>query len=101
MLGKTPGGGQLLMELGATSLLSVPISDGRARYGALTLARAPGEGRFEVADLAVMEEIGRHLAVAIRVDRMFRRRSETAETLRASLLPAELPATPGLACAAA
>lgn len=101
MLGKTPGGGQLLMELGATSLLSVPISDGRARYGALTLARAPGEGRFEVADLAVMEEIGRHLAVAIRVDRMFRRRSETAETLRASLLPAELPATPGLECAAA
>jgi serine phosphatase RsbU (regulator of sigma subunit) len=37
----------------------------------------------------------------MRVDRMFRRRSETAEALQASLLPERLPEIPGLELAAA
>ena len=86
----------LLMLLGATSLLSVPITDGVTSYGALTLARAPGEGRFEIADLGLAEELGQHLGVAIRVDRMFRHRSAVAEALQGSLLPATLPDVPGL-----
>jgi serine phosphatase RsbU (regulator of sigma subunit)/PAS domain-containing protein len=86
----------LLMLTGATSLLSVPITDGVTGYGALTLARTPAEGRFEIADLALAEELGQHLGVAIRVDRMFRERSAVAETLQSSLLPAGLPDVPGL-----
>ena len=90
------------MMLGAASLICVPISDGTDGYGTLTLARQAGSPRFSVADLGLAEELGQHLAVAIRVDRMFRHRSEVAETLQASLLPARLPANvPGLEFASA
>jgi serine phosphatase RsbU (regulator of sigma subunit)/PAS domain-containing protein len=86
----------LLMQIGATSVLSVPITDGSACFGALTFARTPGEGRFEIADLALAEELGQHLGVAIRVDRMFRHHTAVSETLQGSLLPASLPPVPGL-----
>ncbi len=95
-LGAAPGGTPLLMKLAATSLICVPISDGTTSYGALTLARLPGMGQFEIADLGLAERLGEHLAIAIRVDRMFRHRSEVAEALQASLLPARLPVVPGL-----
>ncbi len=100
-LGSGPDGLPLLMALGATSLLCVPIADSTTGYGALTLARQPAGGRFGVADLGLAEELGRHLGTAIRVDRMFRRRSEVAEALQASLMPANLPAVPWLEFAAA
>jgi serine phosphatase RsbU (regulator of sigma subunit)/PAS domain-containing protein len=96
VLGVAPDGTPLLMLLGTTSLLSVPITDGVTGYGALTLARTPGEGRFEIADLGLAEQLGQHLGVAIRVDRMFRHRSAVAEALQGSLLPATLPDVPGL-----
>ena len=96
ILGAAPDGTPVLMLLGATSLLSVPITDGLTSYGALTLARTAGEGRFEIADLGLAEQLGQHLGVAIRVDRMFRHRSAVAEALQSSLLPATLPNVPGL-----
>jgi serine phosphatase RsbU (regulator of sigma subunit)/PAS domain-containing protein len=101
VLGSGPDGIPLLMALGATSLISVPIADSTTSYGALTLARQPASGRFGVADLGLAEELGRHLGTAIRVDRMFRRRSEVAEALQASLMPANLPTVPWLEFAAA
>jgi serine phosphatase RsbU (regulator of sigma subunit)/PAS domain-containing protein len=96
ILGAAPDGTPLLMLLGVTSLLSVPITDGATSYGALTLARTAAEGRFEIADLGLVEQLGQHLGVAIRVDRMFRHRSAVAEALQSSLLPATLPDVPGL-----
>jgi serine phosphatase RsbU (regulator of sigma subunit)/PAS domain-containing protein len=101
ILGTTPDGTPLLMVLGATSLLVVPVTDGATTYGALTLARTAGEGRFEIVDLGLVEELGRHLGVAIRVDRMFRQRSVVAEALQESLLPAGLPDVPGIDLSAA
>ncbi len=101
LLGAAPDGAPLLMMLGVTSLLSVPISDGVTGYGVLTLARQAAEGRFTIADLALAEELGEHLGVAIRVDRMFRHRSAVAEALQGSLLPASLPVVPGLDLSAA
>jgi serine phosphatase RsbU (regulator of sigma subunit)/PAS domain-containing protein len=101
LLGSGPDGVPLLMALGATSLISVPIADSTTSYGALTLARQPASGRFGVADLGLAEDLGRHLGTAIRVDRMFRRRSEVAEALQASLMPANLPAVPWLEFASA
>jgi len=101
-LGAGPDGTPLLMMLGAASLICVPISDGTDGYGTMTLARQAGSPRFTVADLGLAEELGQHLAVAIRVDRMFRHRSQVAETLQASLLPARLPTNvPGLEFASA
>ncbi len=100
-LGRGPDGTPLLLLLGATSLISVPISDGTTSYGALTLTRLADKGPFGVADLGLAEELGRHLAIAIRVDRVFRQRSQVAEALQASLLPARLPRVPGLEFASA
>src|SRR5579863_690770 len=96
ILGTTADGTPLLMLLGATSLISVPITDGLTSYGALTLARSSDERRFEIADLGLAEDIGQHLGLAIRVDRMFRHRAASAEALQSSLLPATLPEVPGL-----
>jgi serine phosphatase RsbU (regulator of sigma subunit)/PAS domain-containing protein len=101
VLGIGPGGTPLLMTLGATSLICVPISDGTTGYGALTLARQAAKGPFSIADLGLAEDLGQHLANAIRVDRMFRRKSEAAESLQASLMPASLPTVPWLEFAAA
>jgi len=85
-----------------TSLICVPVSDGTTGYGTLTLTRLADKGPFGVADLGLAEELGRHLAIAIRVDRVFRQRSQVAEALQASLLPAKLPHdVPGLEFAAA
>lgn len=101
ILGTGPDGVPLLMQLGATSLLSVPLTDGEHSYGVLTLARRADERHFEIADLGLVEELGEQLALAIRVDRMFRRRTEIADMLQASLLPRELPSIPGIEIAAA
>jgi serine phosphatase RsbU (regulator of sigma subunit)/PAS domain-containing protein len=101
ILGSAADGTPVQMLIGATSLLSVPITDGVTSYGALTLARTASEGRFEIADLGLAEQLGQHLGVAIRVDRMFRYHSTVAEALQASLLPASLPEIPGLELSAA
>lgn len=100
-LGRGPDGTPLVMLLGVTSLICVPISDGATGYGTLTLAQRADKGPFRVADLGLAEELGRHLAIAVRVDRVFRQRSQVAEALQASLLPSRLPAVPGLEFAAA
>jgi serine phosphatase RsbU (regulator of sigma subunit)/PAS domain-containing protein len=100
-LGQGPDGTPLVMMLGVTSLICVPISDGTTGYGTLTVTRLADKGPFGVADLGLAEELGRHLAIAIRVDRVFRQRSQVAEALQASLLPTRLPAVPGLEFAAA
>ena len=101
ILGAGPQGVPVMMMLDATSVLCVPLSDGEHTYGTLTLARNASEGHFEMADLGVVEELGEQLALAIRVDRMFRRHTEIADALQSSLLPRDLPEIPGVEIAAA
>ncbi|HEX3387986.1 MAG TPA: SpoIIE family protein phosphatase [Streptosporangiaceae bacterium] len=101
ILGAGPQGVPVIMMLDATSVLCVPLSDGEHTYGTLTLARNASEGHFEMADLGVVEELGEQLALAIRVDRMFRRHTEIADALQSSLLPRDLPQIPGVEIAAA
>ena len=101
ILGDSPQGVPLLMALGATSLLCVPLSDGERSYGVLTLAAQAGQGPFELADVGLVEELGEHLALAIRIDRLFRRRTEVADALQATLLPRHVRQVPGTQIAAA
>ena len=101
LLGTGPDGVPVMMMLNATSVLCVPLSDGERAYGSLTLARQASEGHFEMADLGLVEELGEQLALAIKVDRMFRRHSEIADALQSSLLPRALPQIPGVEVAAA
>jgi sigma-B regulation protein RsbU (phosphoserine phosphatase) len=100
LLGPGPDGAPLLMRLGATSVLCVPLTDGDHSYGALTLARPAGHGHFGMADVGLVEELGEQLALAIGADRMLRHRTEIAEALRASLLPREPRQIPGTEAAA-
>ncbi|MBV9208919.1 MAG: SpoIIE family protein phosphatase [Actinobacteria bacterium] len=100
ILGASMAGEPLLVKLDATSVLSVPLSDGENRYGAATLVRRAADGHFKVADLALAEELGAQMALAIRVDRMFRRRADTAEALHASLQPRKMPEIPDVEVAA-
>lgn len=86
----------LITLLGVTSVLCVPMLDGDESYGALTVARRADDGPLEVAELGVVEELGEQLALAVKVDRMFLRRTEVAEVLQASLLPRDLPSIPGI-----
>jgi sigma-B regulation protein RsbU (phosphoserine phosphatase) len=95
-----PGSAPLLMQLGATSLLCVPLADGEHRYGALTLARAAGHGHFGLADVGLVEELGEQLALAMRADRVLRHRAEIADALQASLLPRQPRQVPGVEVAA-
>jgi serine phosphatase RsbU (regulator of sigma subunit)/PAS domain-containing protein len=99
-LGESADGEPLLTKLDATSVLSVPLADGESRYGVLTLLRRAADGHFKVTDLALAQELGEQMALAIRVDRMFRRRSDTADALHASLLPRRMPEIPGVERAA-
>jgi serine phosphatase RsbU (regulator of sigma subunit) len=100
VLGAGPDGIPLLMLLGATSVLSVPLTDGEHAYGALTLARWPGHQHFEMADVGLVEELGEQLALAIRVDRMFRHRADIADALKTSLVPRQVRQIPGTEIAA-
>jgi sigma-B regulation protein RsbU (phosphoserine phosphatase) len=100
MLGDGPDGVPLLMQLGAASVLCVPLSDGERSYGALTLARPAERGHFGMGDLGLVEELGEQLALAIRADRMFRNSTEVANALQASVLPRQLRQIPGVEIAA-
>jgi PAS domain S-box-containing protein len=100
LLGETLDGEPLLIRLDATSVLSVPLIDGETRYGVLTLVRRAGDGHFKVADLALVTELGEQMALAIRVNRMFRHRSDTVDALHASLVPRRRPEIPGVEIAA-
>ena len=100
VLGNGPDDVPLLMLLGATSVLSVPLSDGEHDYGVLTLARWAGHPHFEIADVGLVEELGEQLALAIRVDRMFRHRVDIADALQTSLLPRQVRQVPGTEIAA-
>ena len=100
ILGSSLDGEPLLSKLDATSVLSVPLADGEKRYGVLTLVRRARDGHFKMADLALAAELGEQMALAIRVNRMFRRRADTVEALHASLMPRRPPQIPGVEMAA-
>ena len=100
VLGASLDGEPLLSKLDATSVLSVPLTDAENRYGVLTLVRRASDGHFKVADLALLTELGEQMALAIRVNRMFRRRADTVDALHASLVPRRRPEIPGVEIAA-
>lgn len=100
-LGTTTDGLPLLTLLDAASVLSVPMSDGAAQHGVLTLIRRSSDGQFSLADAALAEELGALLGRAISARRTLNQRTETADALRASLLPPVLKPVPGVEIASA
>ncbi|WP_246075735.1 PAS domain-containing protein, partial [Nonomuraea terrae] len=89
--------GPVLTAMGAGSLLSVPIGRGD---GVLTLVRSHDKQPYALADLAVMQEVGLQLGLAVRAQTSFQSRSRAAESLSASVAPRNLPDVPGYEAAA-
>ena len=70
------------------------VFPGDQARGAITLVSAGRGRRLSLADLALMEEIGRRAGVAIANARVHEARSYIASTLQRSLLPPRLPDDP-------
>ncbi|MFI0351737.1 SpoIIE family protein phosphatase [Actinomadura sp. 9N407] len=100
LLGSGPDGQPICGTIGVTTTLCVPIEDGERCLGTITLAGSGEHGPFDLMDLAVVQRLGRYLALVIRAARLYRRRAEVAETLQSSLLPRRLPSIPGVALGA-
>jgi serine phosphatase RsbU (regulator of sigma subunit) len=101
VMGPGPDGSPLLTLLGVTSLLCVPVADGPRRHGVLTMLRRSAEGQFGLADAALAEDVSALLGLALSSRRVLRQRTETADALRASLLPPVLKQVPGVEMAPA
>jgi len=109
LFARTPRGESALEDIslngasadGVASVAVVPVVfPGDEERGAITLVAAGSGRRLSLADLALMEEIGRRAGVAIANARVHEARSHIAATLQRSLLPPRLPEVPGVTIAA-
>jgi PAS domain S-box-containing protein len=91
---------QALREVGARSVLVVPMVAGGRTIGTITLGTIESQRRLGEDDLALAEELGRRAGIAVEHARVHRDRSTIAATLQAALLPPSLPAIAGLELAA-
>ncbi|WP_460370302.1 PAS domain-containing protein, partial [Actinocorallia lasiicapitis] len=91
VLGRTAEGVSVCGLLSATSVLCVPIEDGRTSLGVITLVSGAESGYFDLTDLGVVQRVARHLALVIRASRRYRRSAEVAQALQSSLLPRGSP----------
>lgn len=87
-----PAGGARPRPLGP--VLGVPLGSGPETLGALVLLRCGESPGFTLPDLGLLEELGRHLAMALLAERDHRRQENAAQVLQFSLLPSALPAIP-------
>jgi hypothetical protein len=71
------------------------IARGRTR-GAISFLQLRGNARHDPNLLAVLEDLAGRSAMAFDNARLYAERAQVAQTLRRSLMPASLPAIPGL-----
>ena len=86
-------------ELGAHSVMFVPLPGRRHVIGAMVLARGTASPPYGEQDLAVATDLGRRAGLTLDNARLYQSEHRIAETLQRSLLP-ELPQVPGLRPAA-
>ncbi|MFF0794145.1 SpoIIE family protein phosphatase [Streptomyces spiralis] len=78
-------------ELGAHSLIVVPLAARGLVLGVMTLWRSRRPDPFEADDLTLAQELAARAAVAIDNARRFTQQQHTAFTLQSSLLPRTVP----------
>ena len=86
---------ELLRELGALSLVIVPLRVAARAIGVLTLATDVSGRRLDRDDLELAEQLGRRAAVAVDNSRLHTTLRDVAETLQQGLLPGPVPEIPG------
>ncbi len=87
---------ELLSEVGARSVIIVPLAAPVRTVGALTLVTSESGRRLLPADLAVAERLGRRAGTAVESSRLYSARAHVARALESALLPGQLPQAPGL-----
>ncbi|WP_300008611.1 SpoIIE family protein phosphatase [Pseudonocardia sp.] len=87
---------ELIRSIGMRSGLVVPLLVRGRSLGALTLVQAESGERFSEVDLAFANQLAATAAVALDNARLYEQQRRTAHTLQSALLPAALPAAPGL-----
>jgi serine phosphatase RsbU (regulator of sigma subunit) len=91
-----PGLADVLARPHAQSALATALTAAGQRLGVMVMGRDTGRTPFAGPDIAMAEELSRHLAAALAHADAFTRDHAVAETLQRSLLPETLPAVPGL-----
>jgi serine phosphatase RsbU (regulator of sigma subunit) len=87
---------RVMRELEMRSVMIVPMRSRQSEVlGAITFVAAGAPRRFSETDLAFVQEFAARAGGAVENAQLYRERSQTAETLRRSLLPARLPAAAG------
>ncbi|MCX5243796.1 SpoIIE family protein phosphatase [Streptomyces sp. NBC_00201] len=83
-------------DLGAHSLIVVPLAARGLVLGVMTLWRSRRPDPFEADDLTLAQELAARAAVAIDNARRFTQQQQTAFTLQSSLLPRAVPDQSGV-----
>jgi PAS domain S-box-containing protein len=87
---------EMLLEVGATAVIIVPIAGATGPIGAITLVSSESTRRLSEADLALAERLGRRAGTAVENARLYTERARIAHTLQRALLPESLPAVAGV-----
>jgi PAS domain S-box-containing protein len=91
---------ELVRSIGMRSAVSVPMAAAAGPpTGVISWVNAESGRVFSVADLELLEEVGRRAGIAIENARLYEERSNIARTLQRALLPPALPEIPGFSLA--
>jgi PAS domain S-box-containing protein len=87
---------ELLNEIGARSVIIVPMAGAAQTIGAITLVSSESIRSFSQADLALAVRLGRRAGSAVENARLYTERTRIAHILQRALLPESLPEIPGV-----
>jgi phosphoserine phosphatase RsbU/P len=90
----------VLGRIHARSLTCIPLRLDADILGTVTLIRGPERAPFELAEVALLEDLVDHVALAVRNERHVRRCCQVSKVLQSSLLSPPLIVPPGLEVAA-
>jgi PAS domain S-box-containing protein len=90
----------LLRELALRSVIIVPIRGPTRTLGAMSLVGSESGRRFSEGDVRFAEQLADRAGAAIENARLYRSRTQVAQTLQRSLLPEIIPTIPGWQVAA-
>jgi PAS domain S-box-containing protein len=94
--GVSPEHRAALRALETRSAMILPLTARGRTLGVVTFARSGSSGRYDVADLALADDLARRAAQALENARLYQERDYIARTLQQSLLPPKVPSIPGL-----
>ena len=92
---------EFILRAGYTSAAVVPMIARGRTLGAISMLQARGDRPYDPPDLDLLRDLARRAAMALDNARLYAERTHVAQTLQASLLPAQLPLIPGAAVSAA